>query len=508
MIFVAIQPVKGYCLAMASTTPFFKPFGPLLFGRPAARQAAAQLRQRAGSLVDLYELFGHLFSDKLLECEDKGLNSRERFFSPQTTFWAFVSQVLSPGSSCREAVRRVEAWWRHAQGEAFAGMSHSSSAYCQARARLDLQTLGLIRGQLAWNLARGVLEAERPLGKRPVKIVDGTTLSMPDTPENQAVWPRSRSQKPGLGFPCMKLVGLFSLESGALLESASGSLRDHEATLFRRLWDKLQRGDVLLGDRGLCSYLSFASLAARGVDSVMRLHQARRVDFRRGKRLGFDDRLVTWTKPAQCPAGVAREEFAALPDILEVRLIRLRVSTPGFRTRTVVLATTLLDPVAYPADTLRALYGRRWQVEGHFFQIKELLALDVLRCESPAMIEREVALHGIAYNLVRALMQRAAHGHGVPLGRISFKGTLDALRQWSAVIAAAAAHPKKQDVLIEELLAVIARDPVPQRPGRSEPRAKKRRPKNYQLLTRPRRKMGNLPHRNRPGKKQPKSSLS
>ena len=173
-----------------------------------------------------------------------------------------------------------------------------------------------------------------------------------------------------------------------------------------------------------------------------------------------------------------------------------------------VLATTLLDALEYPADTLRALYGRRWQVEGHFFQIKELLALDVLRCQSPAMIEREVAIHQIAYNLVRALMQRAAHGHGVALGRISFKGSLDALRQWSAVIAAAGAHPKKQDALIEELLAAIARDPVPTRPNRSEPRARKRRPKNYHLLTRPRRRMGNVPRRNRPRKNHPKTRLS
>ena len=405
-------------------------------------------------------------------------------------------------------MRKVEAWWRRAQGEAFTGMSASSSAYCQARARLDLQPLELICAQLAWNLARGVLEEERPLGKRPIKIVDGTMLSMPDTPENQAVWPQSSSQQPGLGFPAMKLVGVFSLESGALLESATGSLRDHESTLFRRLWGKLKRGDIVLGDRGFCSYLNLAALSQRGIDGVMRLHQARPLDFRAGKRLGFDDRLVTWSRPAQGPEGMSQQEFAALPGTLAVRLIRLRVSAAGFRTRTVVLATTLTDPVAYPADTLRALYAQRWQVEGHFFQIKELLALDVLRCESPHMIEREVIMHQIAYNLVRALMQRAAHGHGVPLGRVSFKGSLDALRQWSAVIAAAGAHPKKQAALIEELLAVIARDPVPARPGRSEPRAKKRRPKNYHLLTRPRRKMGNLPHRNRAGRKHPKSALS
>ena len=353
-----------------------------------------------------------------------------------------------------------------------------------------------------------MLEGERTFRGRPVKIIDGTMLSMPDTPANQAVWPQSSGQKPGLGFPLMKLVGLFSLASGALLASATGNRREHETTLFRGLWGKLEKADILLGDRGFCSYLNLVALARRGVDSVMRLHQARPVDFRRGRRLGFDDRLVTWTKPAQRQPTWTPEEFAALPGTLLVRLIRLRVAAPGFRTRTVVLATTLLDAAAYPADALGALYGRRWEVEGHFFEIKETLALDVLRCKSPGMVEREVAVHRIAYNLVRALMQRAAHGHGVPPGRVSFKGSLDALRQWGAVIAAAGAGVKKQDALIAELLAAIARDPVPERPGRSEPRARKRRPKNYQLLTQSRRATGNPPRRNRPKRKHPKSPLS
>ena len=483
---------------MASTTPFFKAFGPLLFGRPL-RCAAARLK-RAASLEDLYDLFGHLFSEKLLGLEEEGLNSRERVFSPKVTFWAFVGQVLSPGSPCREAVRKVEAWWQRTSKEAFEGISPDTGAYTRARARLDLPTLHLIHSQLAWNLERRVLAAERPLAGRSIKIVDGTTLSMPDTPANQQVWPQTRSQQPGLGFPLMKLVGLFSLASGALLEYATGSLRDHETTLFRRLWEKLVRGDILLGDRGFCSYEILASLAARGVDCLLRLHAMRSRDFRRGKRLGHDDRLLLWEKPAKCPPHCTPEEFAALPATLAVRQIRLHVAAKGFRTKTVVLATTLLDPEEYPADELRALYGQRWQVEGHFFAIKELLAMGILRCKSPAMIQRETALHVIAYNLVRALMQRSAHGHDVPLGRISFKGSVDALRQWSAVIAAASGQPKKQDALIEELLSAIARDPVPERPGRSEPRAKKRRPKNYQLLTRPRRKMGNLPRRNRPKK--------
>lgn len=490
---------------MPNPTPFFKAFGPLLFGRPA-RRALAQL-QRFDSLQELYELFGHLFPERLLEPSAQGINSRERTFTAQVTFCAFVGQILNPGSSCREMVRRVDAWWQRTAQEGVP-LSGSTSAYCQARARLDPDALELISGHLSWSLEGNVLDEERWLAGRPVKIIDGTCLSMPDTAANQALWPQPTSQQPSLGFPMMKLVGLFSLSSGALLETATGNLHVHESLLFRALWPKLKPGDVVLADRGFCSYAALASLQQRGVDSVMRLHQMRRADFRAGRALGPEDRLVSWQKPAQRTEAWSEVEFAALPQTLTLRMIRLRVAAQGFRTRTVVLVTTLLDPQAYPAAELRELYGERWNVELHFHQIKTLLAMDVLRCKSPELIEREVALHRIAYNLVRSLMQRSAHLHHVALGRISFKGSLDTLRHWSAVIAAAGETPRKQKELIAQMLATIARDLVPDRPERSEPRAKKRRPKNYQLLTAPRHSIGNLPRRNRPQKTNPKRVLS
>jgi len=490
---------------MPSSTPFFKAFGPLLFGRPA--RSAIKKLARLNSIQELYELFGHLFPERLLAAGESGANSRERTFTPQVTFWAFIAQVLSPGSSCREIVRRVEAWWRRtAQGSV--ELSASSSAYCQARARLDLEALELLCGHLCWTLEANVLAEERWLAGRAVKIIDGTGLSMPDTAANQALWPQPASQQPGCGFPMMKLVGLFSLGSGALLESATGNAHVHESVLFRGLWDRLKKDDIVLADRGFCSYAALAALQQRGVDSVMRLHQMRRADFRAGKALGPEDRLVTWQKPSQRTEAWSVEEFAALPQSLTLRMIRLHVAAKGFRTRSVVLVTTLLDPQLYPADGLRELYGERWSVELHFHQIKTMLAMDVLRCKSPELIAREVAIHRIAYNLVRSLMQRSAHLHYVPLERISFKGSLDTLRHWSAVIAAAAETPRKQDQLIAQMLATIARDPVPERPGRSEPRARKRRAKNYQLLTKPRHETGNLPRRNRPNTASPKPALS
>ena len=491
---------------MAQITPFLKAFGPLLFGRSA--RGAAQKLSRLDSLQELYELFAHLFPQRLLDQNEEGDNSRRRVFSAQVTFWAFVGQVLSPASSCREAVRRVQAWWKKTDCEA-AGLSSATSAYCQARAKLDPSALELIARHLSWSLEKNVLSEERWLQERPVKIVDGTTLSMPDTPANQERWPQPSGQKPGCGFPQLKLVGLFSMQSGALLESATSNQHHHESVLFRNsLWEKLSPGDVVLADRGFCSYTTFAALQQRGVDSVMRLHQARPVDLRQGRAIGPDDRLITWHKSARPPKDWTEEEYAALPATLTVRLIRLRVSAKGFRTKSVVIVTTLIDEKLYPADELRELYGERWQVELHFHQIKILLAMDVLRCKSPDLIIREVAIHGIAYNLVRSLMQRSAHLHHVPLGRVSFKGSLDTLRQWSPVIAAAGQHARKQDALIEEMFALIAKDLVPLRPGRSEPRAKKRRAKNYQLLTKPRHETGNIPRRSRHKKPNPKCVLT
>ncbi len=335
-------------------------------------------------------------------------------------------------------------------------------------------------------------------------------ISMPDTEANQNVWPQSTSQKPGLGFPLMKLVGLFSLSSGALLDHAVGNLQVHENQLFRKMENRFERGDVVLADRGFCSYTALASLCERGVDSVMRMHSARKVDFRKGRRLGNDDRIVRWKKPHpyQRPQGYNKEEFDALAETLEVRIIRLQVAASGFRTKTVTLVTTLLDALIYPADAIRELYGKRWTVELHFHQIKTIMALDVLRCKSPEMIERELLIHLIAYNMVRVLMQRSAHLHRVSLTRISFKGTLDTARHFANVIHAAAHTPRHQQKLIDQMLSIIASDLVPERLTRSEPRAKKRRPKNYQLLTKSRHLMGHLPHRNRPGKSNPKTSLT
>jgi hypothetical protein len=321
---------------------------------------------------------------------------------------------------------------------------------------------------------------------------------MPDTALNQQRWPQPKSQQPGCGFPLLKLVGLFCLASGALLEFAHSTWSQAEAVLARTLWKLLETGDILLADRGFCSFFDLAQFSHRGVHAVVRLRQARPADFRRGHRLGSNDRLVTWSKPARRSRVWSIEEFAALPAQMTVRLLRYRIQTPGFRSQQVILVTTLLDPKAYPLEALAQLYFQRWGVELHLREIKTLLGMDVLRSLSPKMILKELALQRIAYNLVRALMQRAALTHHLSLTRLSFKGTLDSLEHFANAIHAATGQPRKQAQLLQELLLTIARDLLPVRPNRAEPRARKRRPKNYHLLTKPRKQMRVPNHRNRP----------
>jgi hypothetical protein len=439
---------------------------------------------RAKSIAQLRAVFGLLIPDARWQSPTLGPPSRERLFTPLITFWAFLWQVLSVDSACRTAVRKVQAWWARQGGRL---LSANTSAYCQARARLGEDTLEAIQQQLARGMEGELPDQQWWRGRR-VRLVDGTTCSMPDTAPNQAAYPQPSGQKVGCGFPMLKLVGLFSLATGALLHAVHGPVRVHEVQLFRQLWSYLTQGDVLVADRGFCSFGFLAALQQQGIDSVVRLHQTRPVDFRRGKRLGKADRLLAWAKPSQCPRTLSAEQFAALPHTLQVRQLRIKPTLKGFRPRSLVLVTTLLDPLAYPPEALAELYLRRWGVELQIRELKTLLRLDVLRCRSPQMIRKELLMHFIAYNLVRAVMLQAALQYQVTLSQLSFKGTLDALQAFAAVLQGGGLSVRQQATLKSELLRLIAADPVRPRPGRVEPRAKKRRPKNYQLLTKPRRK--------------------
>ena len=396
---------------MPHTTPFFQGFSSVLFGRPAVSGMEKALRKVAElkSLTQLFETFGHLVPEVLLQRRAKGANSRRRRFTLHVTFWAFLAQTLAPQTSCRDIVRKVQAWWLLRDPKSSAG-SASTSAYTKARQRLEPEVIKTVSRHLVDRLESRVPFSQLWRGRR-VRLVDGTTVSMPDTEANQKAYPQSSSQKPGCGFPLMRVVGLFSLASGALLDFAKSSIHVHESMLFGRLIGLLEKGDIALADRGFCSFHTFWRLSSAGVDALMRLNGVRKVDFRKGTKLGPGDRLLTWKKPAQRPKSCTQEDYDALPATLTLRHVKLVVSARGHRTQTIVLVTTLLDPVAYPLAALGELYFQRWTVELHFREIKITLGMDVLRCQTPDMVDKEVMMHAISYNLVRAIMQQAANDH-------------------------------------------------------------------------------------------------
>jgi len=459
--------------------------------------ACTARRALRSNLSDLPALFAEWTPDELLP--RPASTRRQRPFTQAVVFWLFLSQCLTRTQPCREAVRKFLVWLHLYRRPP---ISENTSAYCQARKnQMSEAFLNNIHQQIVSRVEPHAPDAYKWRERR-VGVVDGSTLSMPDTALNQACYPQPSEQKKGCGFPVMKLVGVFSMATGLWHLLAYGNLHTHERNLFHRLWDEIcRRFDLILGDRGFTSFLDMYLLKQRGVDTVFRQHQTRTSDFRRGKRLGRHDHLVTWEKPRRCPDWISPETYAAIPDEWTVREVKVIVTVKGFRTQVYMVVTTLLDPVLYPASALAELYFLRWSVELRFRDIKCTLGLDVLRCKSPTMVQKELWMLVIAHNLIRALMLKAAVFKHQPLSRLSFKGTVDTIRQWAPLLAIAAQHPTVYRRLFRKLIACIAHDLVPFRPDRMEPRARKRRPKNYQLLTKPRHRMGNLPHRNRPLRK-------
>jgi hypothetical protein len=469
-------------------TPFFPSWRPRLAA--LGRRTTRSLRQ--STLAQLQQHLRELLPAPLLSAQDEGPNSRDRVFSLRLTFECFVWQMLKPKTSCREVVRQVQALLRlHHR----APVDEGDSAYIQARQRLPRERLEKAlkaTAQVADQRAGGGGQ----LARRPVKVVDGSTTQLPDTAKNQKRYPQPSSQKPGCGFPVLRFVALMSLSSGAILQVACASLRSHDLRLFHRLWEFLKTGDIVLGDRAFGEYTTLAQLPRRGVDVVARLHHQRKIDFRKGKRLAKGDSLFVWAKGCMQSRILSAKQWRLMPAQMTVRIIRFAAQIRGFRNRRITLVTTLLDPERYPAHQIIALYARRWRLELSLRDLKTTLGLEMLRCKSPAMAEKELLAYCLAHNLVRGLMAEAVARHQVDLERVSFKGALDALRQYSAAIGQARSGKMRRQ-LWEDLLLNLARDLVPRRPDRREPRAVKRRPKAYPLLNRPRRQFVEIPHRNR-----------
>lgn len=401
-------------------------------------------------------------------------------YAPATTVWVFLAQCLSPDHSCREAVAQLLSW-RVARG--LRPCSAETGAYCTARGHLPEAACRELVRRTGREPERAAPQEWLWHGRR-VRVVDGSTITMPDTGENQAEYPQPNTQKPGCGFPIARVCVLFSLAVGTVLEAAIGPYhgkRTGENSLFRTLHKTLEPGDVVLADRYYGGWFDLALLAVRSIDVVVRKHQLRPTDFRTGKRLGFDDQRVVWPKPPR-PAWMTPADYAALPEELTLREVRIRVRQRGFRTKQLVVVTTLTDHETYAADDLAQLYRRRWDAELHLRSLKTVLQMDHLRCKTPERVRNEFYVHLLGYNLLRGVMATAAREAGLQPSQVSFKGTLQTLARFLPLVTSAASL----DAWHQALLAAVAEHRVGNRPDRYEPRLVKRRPKPYKHLREPR----------------------
>jgi Transposase DDE domain len=406
---------------------------------------------------------------------------RTRTYTPWITLSMFLSQILSSDHSCEDALDRFQ---KYLKDSGLPPVSNNTASYCEARQRLP--------EEVAWELARrsgqsihGKADKQWLFVGRPVKILDGSTVVMPDTEANQAEYPQSRSQKPGLGFPIARILVIISLAVGTVLDAAMGPYRGKQSSelgLYRQINGQLQPGDIALADRFFCNYWVIADSQRRSVDVVFRLHQTRKADFRRGRRLGPDDHMVTWPK-SQRPDWMSPAEYAAMPKELTLREIRVRIKEPNKRTRVLVIVTTLLDATKYPTSALANLFRQRWHAELDLRSIKTTMGMEMLRTKTPDMVRKEVGMHLLAYNLIRGVMAEAARGRDIVPRELSFNGARQTVRAFEEThlyepTAIAADFPLLLDLIIQKR--------VGDRPDRCEPRAVKRRAKPYHLLTIPR----------------------
>jgi hypothetical protein len=414
---------------------------------------------------------------------DFAADDDEAVYTPAVTLWAFLSQMLWEGKdrSCLAAVARVAVLWVALGKQVCAS---NSGAYCRARAKLTESVLERLTREVADNCERQVPDSWRWCGRR-VFLADGTTLSLPDTQAHQACYPQPVVQKPGLGFPLVRLVVLFSLATGLFHEVALGPYAGKETgepALLREMFPRLKAGDVLLADRYYCGWFLIALLQELGVELVVRLHQLREADFRRGERLGPGDHVVEWPRP-QRPDWMDEATYARMPASLHLREVQVQVAEKGFRVESLVVVTTLLDPEPYSAAELAQLYRRRWLVELDIRTVKSTLHLDILRCKTPEMARKELRAGLLAYNLIRQTMLQAALAAERSPRELSFTLAIQTIAAaWMVAVIAEDLLP----LLVEMRLDHMASHRIGHRPNRVEPRAIKRRPKPHDLLTEPR----------------------
>lgn len=448
-------------------------------------------RRNFKSALSRSHIVAQLLEREQIERHGRTLGHRWRrsFWSPGMTLLAMLLQAAGGVKTLRAAVAQVLAHLLlQGDGRCVHGRSGDPSALAQARQRLPVAVIDAVFRHSV-TLARDLAGAASAWRGLRVIVIDGCTVSMPDTAPLQKAFPQPKGQSAGCGFPIARIVTLFDWRSGAALDHRMGSQHDSEAALFRQMLDHFTAGVVALADRYYCSYVDIARILQRGGDVVFRMHQRRSHDFRTGARLDDDDALVTWHRPKWIPSfGLAREELERLPEQLTLRMLRTRrgEAIKGFRSRTIVIITTLLDPEEAPRDELLALYRDRWRAELNIRSLKTTMGMEFLRGRSVDVVRKEVLTHLLLYNLIRLLMWEAARTRGRDPQRLSFAGTLHRLQSLGIGVLTPAGRrsPRLSQAHLAALLRWIADDVVPDRPNRFEPRRVKRRPKNYSRLTR------------------------
>lgn len=446
-------------------------------GKGAFHDALAPFLQRGGLP------FADVLSAEAVEqafARRDALFATDAVFSTPVVLWAFLAQVLrdGKGAACAAAVADI-ATYQLQTGQAVP--CGDTGDYCRARAKLDLAALRALATEGAGQLERACPPDWLWHGLHP-KLVDGFTFTMPDTPENQKAFPQQKNQKPGAGLPIARACAVLSLATAAVHDLAIGPYagkQTGESALLRGRLDSLQGGDVVVFDRCFCSFLMLALLRGRGVHFCARLHQRRPVDFRKGKRLGPGDHLVTWTRPKR-PDWMSEQDYARIPRALTLREIRFRIHEPGRRTEEIVVVTSLSDPKIYPAEAIAELYGYRWNAELDIRDIKQTLGLDHVRCKSPHMVRRELWVTLLAYNLIRKLIAAAAAMHGKQPRQLGF--TLACQTVLSSWTLLATGTCRDETTLWRSALARIAANEVANRPGRIEPRMLKRNRQHYPMM--------------------------
>ena len=411
--------------------------------------------------------------------EKQGLKFRNRIFTPVITIWAFLSQILEKGS-CREATKRIQSFWVSKDPQA--KKLSKNSGYCEARKRLPeklLKTLVTDVGCKISNLAK----AEHLWCGRRVKVIDGTGLTVDDTEKNRTKYDQGPNQKPGCGFPMVKVTAMFCLATGAVLRATISHFNTSEYRLFPKLYQHLSPSDVVLGDRGCFSYVQLCKVLAKTSDFVFRFPTGKKIKLCNEMRVHKNDHLVTWVKPRRYGGCILNKiEYALLPSSLTLRMVTFRVDVPGYRTEHITIMTSLLDFKMYSQQQIASLFMRRWQVEINIRHLKTMMEMEHISSKTPDMVRKQFWAYLLAYNLIRRIMLETGLLHNVDPLRVSFKGTIDSIRAYASDMSHASSEQSLK-ALFDMFYWDLATDLIPLRPFRVHPRALKRRKKDFPCLT-------------------------